>query len=202
MRIRFTCKWAGRFSRLLFILAFAVPPGAWGAGLDLQPHPRPVNDHEWLEMESKVFVKESKDRIDGLSYIISGSLALIGGLAGQGLTGDPLEKGVYTVFQTIGVASIGYGVYVWKLGDDDRQMYNTLSSSPGLSNSDRSSVMKSYYSVKGERSRREKVLRAVTHGLIAAVGFYGASQQKDATVRNALILAGGVNSLAVLSFTF
>jgi hypothetical protein len=173
-----------------------------GPGMQYNFKPRTNPAREWGEFEMRMHERQELDRIDGLSYLISGSLALVGGLVGQNISTDPLEKGVYTIFQTIGVASIGYGIYKWRLGDDERWMYETLSTSEGLTPTQKASVMKSYYQQKKDRLRREKIMRAITHGLIAGLNFYGATQQKSENVKNALIFLGGVNTLAVISFTF
>lgn len=185
------------------ILSFFISCTAWaGPGIAYDFGIRPSPAQEWSDFERKMQERQQLDRIDGLSYLISGSLALVGGLVGQNISTDPLEKGVYTVFQTIGVASIGYGIYKWKLGDEERWMYETLTNAQGLSAAHKATVMNSYFEQKRERQRREKIMRAITHGLIAGLNFYGATQQKSDNLKNALIFLGGVNTLAVISFTF
>jgi hypothetical protein len=196
---------AGKFKQrlALFILCFlSVEAFAAGPTMQYNLKLRPTPSQEWGTFEKRMRARQELDRIDGLSYLISGSLALVGGLVGQNISADPLEKGVYTIFQTIGVASIGYGIYKWRLGDDERWMYETLETSEGLTPSQKATVMKSYYEQKKDRLRREKIMRAITHGLIAGLNFYGATQQKSENVKNALIFLGGVNTLAVISFTF
>lgn len=204
MRIRCIYKLAGRFKRRLapLILCFLSTPVFAGPGMRYNFKPRPAPSQEWDAYEKRMRAHRELDRIDGLSYLISGSLALVGGLVGQNISADPLEKGVYTIFQTIGVASIGYGIYKWRLGDDERWMYETISASEGLTAAQKASVMRSYYEQKKDRQRREKIMRAITHGLIAGLNFYGATQQKSENVKNALIFLGGVNTLAVISFAF
>jgi hypothetical protein len=134
--------------------------------------------------------------------VISGSLALVGGLLGQGATNDPLEKGVYTLFQSIGVASIGYGINNWKLGDEDRWFYDIVETAPSVSMQDKIAMVRSYKATKLAREKQQRFVRALTHGLIAALNIYGATQQTNDTVRNALYFLGGVNTLAAISFTF
>jgi hypothetical protein len=194
-------KFSGRLAPIILCLFFGAEAFA-GPGMSYNFKPRTNPANEWGRFETRMRERQELDRIDGLSYLISGSLALVGGLAGQNISADPLEKGVYTVFQTIGVASIGYGIYKWRLGDEERWMYETLSMSEGLTPAQKAAVMKSYYEQKKDRERREKIMRAITHGLIAGLNFYGATQQKSENVKNALIFLGGVNTLAVISFTF
>ena len=127
---------------------------------------------------------------------------MAGGLAGQASSPDPLDKGVYTLFQSIGVASIGYGIYTWKLGDDDRWFYDIVGNAANVSVQDRLAMMNSYTRTKRAREKEQKFVRALTHGMIAALNFYGATQQQNESVKNALIFLGGVNTLAAISFTF
>lgn len=201
MRIRFIYKSVGKFSLLIvFILSSYVQAEAnFGTVTHFD---RVSTRDEWADFQRMVRERERLDRIDGLSYIISGSLAVAGGLFGQGLTSDPLEKGVYTLFQTIGVASIGYGFYTWRIGNDDRLIYEMVNSTGGLDERERSALVHSYLKGRREREQQDKVIRAITHSLIATLNFYGATQQKNQSVRNALIFLGGVNTLAALSFTF
>ncbi len=157
---------------------------------------------EWPQLVERMEQKNAGDRVEGISYLISGSLAMAGGLAGQELSNDPLEKGVYTLFQSIGVASIGFGIYRWKVGNEDRWAYESAALAPGLSNEQRMSMMRSFYRVKREREKQERFMRALTHGLIAALNVYGALQQENESLKNGLIFLGGVNALAAVSFAF
>jgi hypothetical protein len=212
MRIPFIYKSAGKFSlSLIFILASLNPafaaegthrrakrPAAKAATakvtrpvqmppVEINPFSEPPASftNEWTEFERMMREKQKKDRTDGLSYVISGSLALVGGLIGQGATKDPLEKGVYTLFQSIGVASIGYGIYTWKLGDEDRWIYDIVESAPSMSMQDKIEMIRSYKATKIAREKQQRFVRALTHGLIAAQNIYGATHTTNDTIKNA-----------------
>jgi hypothetical protein len=156
----------------------------------------------WEEFAVRVNDQTQKESVNGWSYIISGSLALVGGQVGQGLAQDAFEKGIYTVFQSIGIASIGYGGYTWAIGGEDRHLYDVLSATTELKSKDKTAVVREYYRAKAEREKRERLVRAVTHGLIATLNLYNASQQDNGPVRNALFFVGGINLLACVSFSF
>lgn len=200
LRTQYICKLAGKFSALLSLALIALSAYADREPYNFNPVAKPKQ--EWTDFKERYNEKDRLDRIDGLSYVISGSIALVGGLVGQAASSDPLEKGVYTLFQTIGVASIGYGVFRWKLGDDERWIYQTARNAPGLSDADRAAVMRSYFDTKRLRGKDERFVRALTHGLIAALNFYGATQQKNESLKNALVFLGSVNTLATISYTF
>jgi hypothetical protein len=159
-------------------------------------------DKSWREYELRQLARMQDDETNGLSYMISGGLALLGGIAGQGATSDPLEQTVYTLFQSIGVASVGYGAYKWKIGDDERKLYLSLRRSTQLSDSQKFLFLKTYYGEKQSLGEQEKVIRAVTHALIAGLNFYNATQQKQEGIKNTLNFIGGANLLASISFAF
>lgn len=155
----------------------------------------------WEQYSKDVERLEKTDYRNGLSYIISGSLALAGGIVGSNLTDDSLEKGVYTIFQTIGVASVGYGAYVWKIGGEERTITRSLQYSK-LPPDQRTNFLRSFYAQKKASETRERQIKAITHGLIAGLNFYNASQQKQDSIKNGLFFIGSVNLLAAISFTF
>lgn len=159
------------------------------------------NSLKWDEFSKEVELQKEKDRRNGLSYIISGSLALIGGVLGNNVAEDTAEKGIYTVFQTIGVASIGYGAYAWQIGGEERSIYQTLQYSK-LTPDQKSQFLRAYAYQRKEKEKRDRYIRAVTHGLIAGLNFYNASQQKQEGLKGTLNFIGGVNLLAAISFTF
>ena len=157
---------------------------------------------EWSKFDLQIRNRQRFDYVNGLSYIISGTIAIAGGFLGASVTNDPIEKGVYNIFQTIGIASIGYGAYTWQLGDHERLLHETIRSSEGLDDRERSSLVRSYMAISRERERKERVIRSLTHGLIAAYNLYQASQQSNPAMKNSLTFIGGVNLLATISFAF
>lgn len=156
---------------------------------------------KWDEFAKEVELQKERDRRNGISYMISGSLALVGGIAGNGLAEDTAEKGIYTVFQTIGVASIGYGAYKWQVGGEERFVYQSLQYSK-LTPEQKTQFLNAYNLTRKERERKDRLVRAVTHGLIAALNFYNASQQSQDGLKTSLAFIGGVNLLAAVSYTF
>ncbi len=156
---------------------------------------------DWEDFYKQVEIQKRRDKKQGLSYIISGSLALLGGLAGATTTDDMAEKGIYTIFQTLGVASIGYGAYQSELGGEERALQKALSETD-LSNEQRSQFLKNYIREQKYREKNDHRIRAITHGLIAALNFYSASQQTQSSLKGTLLFIGFVNTLAVASYSF
>lgn len=156
---------------------------------------------DWKKFSKEAAIQKALDERNGISYIISGSLALVGGIWGASIATDSFEKGTYTIFQSIGVASIGYGIYTWQIGSEERTLYDTLASAK-LSAKDKSIFLKAYREQRAGRERRERLIRAITHGLIAGVNFYNAGEQTNDSVRTALYFIGSVNLLAAITFSF
>jgi hypothetical protein len=156
---------------------------------------------KWEKYSREVDLQIEKDRKNGISYIISGSLALLGGIIGERVAEDSSERGIYAVFQTIGVASIGYGAYTWQIGGEERSLQKSLQYS-NLSAEQKSQFLSSYVVQRKSREKQDRKIRAITHGLISALNFYNASQQKQEGLKSALYFVGSVNLLAAISFTF
>jgi hypothetical protein len=156
----------------------------------------------WADQETRLRNVKSYERLEGISYIISGGIGLLGGLAGTSVTNDPLEKGIYAVFQSIGIASIGYGAYKWQIGDDQRLIVEALQSSKDLSAQDKMLFLNHYKAEKRRLEKQERFIKAITHGLIAALNFYNTSIQKQDGVKNALTFIGTANLLACISYSF
>lgn len=155
----------------------------------------------WDSFYRQMEKQKITDHTQGLSYIISGSLALLGGGFGENLASDPLEKGVYTLFQTMGIASIGYGSYTWQIGNDDRGFYEMIQKST-LSPQAKYEMLRVYRQSTQERQKKERFIKMITHGLISALNFYSASQQSNDSIKTSLYFIGGVNLLACITFSF
>jgi hypothetical protein len=156
----------------------------------------------WPEFKGQILTNMEKDRKEGLSYIISGSLGLVGGLLAQSATSDSLEKGVFVISQSIGLAAIGVGANKWILGDEQRMVYESIRDVKSLSDQQRTDIIRSYFDRKRERQLREGRIKGITFAVIAALNFYGGTQTNNDAVKNSLYLIGTVNSLAALTYSF
>lgn len=204
MHKQFTYKWAGNFSVLvLFILLLSTECFAeQDKNVGFPTRKLISSEVEWSHYDRIAKLSLQEDRTNGISYIISGGIALAGGLAGANITSDPLERVIYALFQTIGVASVGYGAYKWKVGDEERLLMSALRNTSELSHQQKLAFLNAYHQEKKQIKEQERYIKAITHGLIAALNFYNASQQRQDGVKNTLNFIGGANLLASLSYTF
>ncbi|OQW51109.1 MAG: hypothetical protein A4S09_10420 [Proteobacteria bacterium SG_bin7] len=187
------CNWVGRFNFINLILIFALSSVAIASDQ--------TYSLKWDEFTKEIDLQKKLDYKNGLSYIISGALALGGGIWGANLAQDGAEQGIYTIFQTIGIASIGYGAYTWKIGGEERSIYQTLNDTK-LTSEQKSQFLKSYAIVRKQKEKQDRLIRSITHGLIATINVYNATQQDLESVKTGLYFIGAVNLLACASFTF
>lgn len=159
-------------------------------------------DVDWPSFDLRMREGVSEDYRKGWAYIISGSLGFLSGLLAQASTADPLEKGVFILSQSIGIAAIGHGASLWRNGNEDRLLYYTLRDPRGLTDQHRTAVLKSYQTQRLQRDRNKSYIDAITFGLIGGLNAYNASQTQDASVKNALYFIGTINLLAAVSFSF
>lgn len=187
----------GRFKILVLvlILVVGVPPvyafdknSQWDA-------------QNWPEFATEAKRQISLDEQNGISYMIGGSLALIGGLVGSSQTSDNVELAVFTVFQALGVASVGYGYHLSDSASEQRFLYNALNKTK-MTTEQKSQFLTSYWQQKNEARRRTRWIRAITHTLVGGVILLNAQNQGDSGLKTALYIAGGVNLLSAISFTF
>ena len=75
---------------------------------------------------------------------------------GNSISEDTAEKGIYTVFQTIGVASVGYGAYTWQIGGEERSVFQTLEYSK-FTPEQKSQFLRAYNFQRKEREKRDRL---------------------------------------------
>lgn len=195
------CSWVGKFKVALaigLVILLCLPASPVRAADDDTVK---YNMTRWEDFAHEVEIQKARDYRNGLSYVISGGLAVIGGIAGAKLTDDAMEIGIYTLFQTIGIASVGYGAYTWQIGGEERSFYQTLLMS-NLKPEQKTQLLRAYALEKRERERRDRMIRAITHGLIAGLNIYSAATAQNDSLKTGLYFIGGVNLLAAASFTF
>jgi hypothetical protein len=146
--------------------------------------------------------QEDKDSIIGVSYIISGGIAITGGLIGYYSSQDVFSQAVYSVAQTVGIAAVGYGAYTMALGDDHRVFYQTLRDTRDLTPRQRDELVKSYFDLEQTREKKAKTIKAITYALVALLNGYNGFTATNSDLKTALYFVAGVNALASISFAF
>ena len=156
---------------------------------------------DWKGFEDFIKETDRQDKVDGYSYLISGTLASVGGLVGYYSSADTFAKAVYSISQTIGVAAIGFGGYKLFVGNENRVFYKTLRAS-NLSATEKDLLLFNYRLQKGAEEARVRKVKALTHGAIALLNIYNAMKEPHEDLKTALYFIGAVNFFAAISFTF
>lgn len=196
-----------RFALMLVMVASAC--SAHAASNNISGNNLALNNdlQSWNRFESEMIEKSRKDRIDGISYIIGGALTIVGGFVGGLQTKDPAESLTYTVFQNVGIASVGFGYFRWRIGDEDRRFYRVIKGTTQLSLAERQALISRYHESRDEAHHEERRMRAIVHGLLAATNLIAGKQEdnkkdKNAAVRNGLYFLGAINLFASIGFSF
>ena len=158
---------------------------------------------DWNSFEKSVLKNQKINEFRGNSEVWTGGLALLLGLLGDSVSSDPLEKGVYTIFQSVGVGSIGLGLYDKQIGSEDQKIYKMKSTSPApLSIEQKNDMVTNYSSVKNMFNSKENTIKLITFSLISVTQFYNGSRIQNSSVKNTLYFIGAVNALVAISFAF
>lgn len=130
---------------IFFCAMIIVSPARADIPIDYEP---PIKYKNWDDFKESVEKNIAVQKINGKSEVWTGGLALAAGLIGDSLAKDPLEKGVFALFQSIGIASIGLGLYDQAIGENNRNFYYLLKgNSIGLTEDQKNSMVKNYYRI-------------------------------------------------------
>ncbi len=155
----------------------------------------------WSNFKSYMMERKNSDYINGLSYVISGSVATVGGIIGYETSQDPIAKAVFGLSQSIGIAAIGYGAYQWNIGSEHNSVYAALSRSK-LSENQRNEFLENYFAHLKVTKKKTRLIQAVTHGLVAGLNGYYAAKEKNKDLKAAFGFIAGINVLAAISYSF
>jgi hypothetical protein len=137
----------------------------------------------------------------GQAYILSGSLLILGGIIGYHNAHTPVEKLAYSVSQSLGVAGVGYGAFLHSVGSDQRTFFQSVSASKSLTIENKNELAQSYVATWRENRQNEKMIKIVTHSIVAAVNLYNGLLE-EGELRQGLVALGGINFLAAVSISF
>lgn len=194
-------------SALAFLIAMIVillgtTPVRAANSLPLRTNERNVRydgPESWVAFEEQMKDQERKDQVAGISYMVSGGIATLGGIAGAQNSTDVLSRGIFAISQTLGVAALGYGASLYWNGNDYASFYRAVRDS-SLSSAQKTELLQKFLANERAQNDRSRWIHITTHGLLAAVNFYSASQEENKDVRSLLQLLGVVN--VVIAFTW
>jgi len=140
------------------------------------------------------------DHYEGWGYLVSGGAALALSIPAYYLTDDVFAKAIYSVTETLGVASVGYGSYLVLVDDDTTRFVRIVKSVPKLTRSQENQLATSYLRENADRARAVRKIRVISHALTAILNFVNAATSSNQNLAEALYFVGGVNTLAAIGF--
>jgi hypothetical protein len=187
---------------LIFILLLHAP---WASAVDLF-HSDNVNNYEnvrnWKEFSQDVADHTAREQQEGIVYMATGALALVGGVAGYFSSQDPFAKAAFSLTESLGIAGVGYGAYEYNIGGSDRAFENIISNSSTLSAQQRDDILQHFLAEKKLRKEKSKNILMLTYGAIAAANLVNATHETDPALRTGLYFLSAFNALGLLSLTF
>lgn len=156
---------------------------------------------DWSEFDRCMKARALDDERTGMSYILSGTLAALGGIAGYRASDDPANRGIYALTQSVGFSALGYGAAVYLNGNNYNSFYRALRDAP-LTAFQKTEILERF--LREEKRRRENTrwIRVGTHSVLALVNLMSVPDEKDEGVRRVLQFLGGVNAVFALSYAF
>lgn len=156
---------------------------------------------EWSQFKQFIREQEEEDERLGLSYMISGGIAAVGGVIGYDLSDDPLSRSVYALTSTVGIAAIGLGASHYWTGNEYDSFFYALEHS-NISVQEKNRILQKYLEKEHDKREARRWIRVVTHSLIAVANFYSASRETNGDVKPVFIFLGTVNTVLAISYSF
>ncbi len=155
----------------------------------------------WIEYKAYMAVEKERHRDVGLSYLISGSIATVGGLIAYEAASDSLSRVLYAVTANVGIAAIGLGATYYWTSSEEEIFYDTLEGS-SLNLQQKNELLARYLQKQRQQRDSRRWIQVATHALIAAANFYSAAQEENADVRSIFYFLGGANTALAISYSF
>lgn len=185
----------------LLLLVFTLLPLSQARADDWDSDVNYKGPPQWESFEAFMHERQRQDEITGLSYMLSGAAATIGGVVGYYSSDDTLSRGLYAVAQTVGVAAIGYGATDYWIGNEYNSFFHAVEGS-SLTAQQKGELLQRFLEKEREEKDKARWIKIVTHSLIAAVNLYSSAHEPDRNMKNILDFLAGANVVLALSYTF
>jgi hypothetical protein len=155
----------------------------------------------WDSFRTYMEERQREDHIKGMSYMVSGAIATIGGLVGYYGSTDPFSRGIYAITQSVGVAAIGYGATNYWIGNEYNSFFYAVEGAH-LTPAQKGELLYRFLDREKEQREKTKWIKIATHSLIAIANLYSASHEEDKNVRGVLQFLAGTNAIIAFNYAF
>lgn len=178
---------------LLLFISFSAQASHWD-----EERRTPEN---WNEFQSFIEKEEIENSRRGLAFMISGTLATLGGSVGYHESEEVLSRTIFALTSNIGLVAIGLGASYYFTGSEVDSFYYAINGS-SLSLKQKNEVLQRYMQHQREEKDRRRWIRVATHSLIAVANFYSAAKEDNEQIRSVFYFLGGANTLMAISYSF
>ena len=151
-------------------------------------------------LEKKADAINNENRTNGWAYVISGGVMLGISIPAYYLSEDVFAKVIYTVGQTLGIASVGYGSYLVLIENDYTRFQRVIKGVPELSLKERDHLAERFLEENSQRARSVRRIRVITHSLAAGLNYLDGFTSENQNLKIAYFFLAGINTVAALSF--
>lgn len=155
----------------------------------------------WTEFRQYVLHQQQEDERAGVAYMISGTVAAIGGTIAYQQSEEIFSRTIFAITSNLGLAAIGLGATYYWTGNELDSFYYAIEGS-SLSLAERNEVLQRFLFKQQEEKRKAKWIRVATHALLAAANIYGATQEENKEISSVFYFLGGANALLAVTYTF
>lgn len=155
----------------------------------------------WNELQLSMEKLRQEDGVRGWSYILSGSLVTLGGLAASQSANESTTKLVYGITSSAGVAAVVYGIAQLSYGNDFSSFYDSLRDT-NLSETQRDSLVRSYMQKEQDRRDHVRRMQMIGHLIAGTMNLYSAATEKDQNAKTFFSVLAGVNIALGVSYAF
>ena len=159
----------------------------------------PIQRSPYQILKNKAETIEKAKVMDGWAYIVSGGIAVSISIPGYFLTQDIFARSVYSVGETLGVASVGYGSYLVLLQNDYLRFQKIIAES-SLTPAQRDEISLRYLQENAEQAKASRKIRVITHSLTAGLNLLNGLTSSNPELRTALFFLSSINLLAAVHF--
>jgi hypothetical protein len=186
-------------SRLAAITAIAAACGALLAAAPSRAAPQPEAGGTYRMLKEKSVELAESNRVAGWSYVVSGGILVGVSIPAFYLSTDPFARAIFSLGETLGVASVGYGSYLVLVSDDYTRFVRIVDAAR-VGPAERERLADGFLRETASRAASVRKIRVISHGLTAGLNLLNAFTSSQRDLKTALYFLGGINTLAALNF--
>jgi hypothetical protein len=155
----------------------------------------------WSDFDLSLQKVEELKHTEAISYILSGLLVTIGGMAGATAARVPSTKFIYGLSQSLGVAGIGYGSYMLYNGHEYSSFARAVRNTP-MTSEQRDQLVREFLKAEQEQQETLRQVRLYTYLALGTLNLAAATQESERSAKTMFQIFSGINYALALSCTF